>query len=179
MMTELARSQSAPAGVPQAPSAAPGARRVSEEQSNPVRTLLSFANNQEPAGPISHTAARQLADQGLGGIPLSSQAQSFVPVAQNQGLVNDIHAAGYGPGHAARWAPFATPNKTARQADLVAKMHKAWHAQNATDAFWGVHFFQDVAKLDQQEGIAGDLLAMLQSFGFNGANSVGALRPGL
>ncbi len=140
MMQAMMGSPRIPAGAPGGP-AAPGPAAPAPTASPPLDALLGFANNQVPAGPISHTAAAQLAAQGLvapvdgpsipPGVP-----QPLGPAQGNPAVPN----ASAPPAGTAGWAPALSGQKSANQAGELVKLLNQWEGQRGLNAYWGVNF---------------------------------------
>ena len=71
------------------------------------------------------------------------------------------------------WAPFLSGNKSAGQAGKLLCALTRWEAQKSINPQWGVHFFQDAAKLERQEGFEADMMRLLRGQGYLGPSTMG------
>ena len=133
--------------------------------SEAVQALLDFSNGTAGAGHISSTAHQQ-----IGGGRTISLAQELPPPLP-------AGAPAWTP--AGAWNPLANPGKSADQAGKMLFSLRGWMTQKEANPWWGMHFYQDVARLEASESVAPDVLTVLRSHGYNGAHSSGAPRDGL
>ena len=160
-----AKSSSAAAPLP-AP--APPMPSSGGQHSPEMQTLMDFASNANPSGPISRTA------ESMAGHRVDSAA----PVPLWTPPPGSRHAP-EPPSGAVGWAPFVAGSKTAQQAGVILDSLIHWQAQKALNPHWGVHFWHDVAGCEHHDGFEADLKRALQSYGYHGPSTVGAPREGL
>ena len=181
-MAELKQLMHKIAGRGATPDRAPGAGAGFEappppepaDRTGPMQTLLDFANAVEPSGPISMTAARQMASSApmpaaADAAPMTIQLEPALPPPAVPAVSQEPNA----------WSPYAAPVRAKSQATALLSRYNQWVTQRSTNPWWGQQLWQDIARMEVEAGVEPDVLAVLRNFGYHGAHSTGAPREGL
>ncbi len=150
-----------------------------------MQALLNFANDTPASGPISNVAARQgMSPGGLGPAsamqPPAQQGHEATPPPLSPKLVFAAPAtAPTTAATAAGWNPLLNPGRAAEQAKAILQKLVQWSTQKSLNPWWGVQFWQDVARMEVTEPMEPDLMRALRGQGYQGAHTLGAPRDEL